>query len=96
MQSQLTIVNTNIATVPSRSILQRIVGWITSLFGCWHLEMSRPFSHHGQAYRSCLNCGAQRRFNLKNWEMQGSYYYDRPTTRHLHIMSGLSTLKRAA
>jgi hypothetical protein len=96
MQSQLTIVNPNIATVSSRSLIQRIVSWITSLFGCWHLEMSRPFSHHGQAYRSCLNCGAQRRFNLNNWEMQGSFYYDRGNTRHLHIMSELSTVRKAA
>ena len=37
--------------------------------------MSRPFSRDGRAYRSCLNCGAQRQFNLGNWKMTGSFYY---------------------
>jgi hypothetical protein len=96
MQSQLTIVNPHVATVSTRSILQRIVSWVTRMFGCWHLEMSRPFSHHGQAYRSCLNCGAQRKFNLSNWEMQGSYYYSRPNIRHQHMLSGFAAVKKAA
>ena len=28
--------------------------------------------------RSCVNCGAQRQFNLGNWEMQGHFYYGQP------------------
>jgi len=96
MQSQLTIVNPQASTVSTRSIIQRIVGWFTRMFGCWHMEMSRPFSHHGQAYRSCLNCGAQRKFNLSNWEMQGSYYYSRPNMRHQHMLAGLAAVKKAA
>jgi hypothetical protein len=48
------------------------------VFGCRHAEMSRPFSRDGRAYRSCLNCGAQRQFNLGNWEMQGRFYYGQP------------------
>jgi hypothetical protein len=45
------------------------------VFGCWHREMSRPFSSQGQTYRTCLHCGARRQFNLGRWEMQGRYYY---------------------
>jgi len=55
-----------------------IGNWVTRLLGCWHKEMSRPFSHKGQAYRTCLNCGASRKFNVGRWEMQGSFYYARP------------------
>lgn len=51
---------------------------ITRLFGCWHKEMSRPFSSQGQTYRSCLTCGARRQFNLGRWKMQGGFYYRLP------------------
>jgi hypothetical protein len=58
-------------------------GWLTRIFGCWHREMSRPFTRDGQAHRVCLECGAQRRFNVETWEMVGSYYYDKPAAKNL-------------
>ena len=69
--------------VNNSNVLQSIpsgggAGWVTRLLGCWHKEMSRPFSHKGQAYRTCLSCGASRKFNVGSWEMQGSFYYSRP------------------
>jgi hypothetical protein len=48
---------------------------VTRLLGCWHREMSRPFSRDGQAHRTCLSCGASRKFNVGRWEMQGEFYY---------------------
>lgn len=57
----------------------RVNGWMARMFGCWHRELSRPFSHQGKAYRVCLNCGAQRRFDLRNWTMSGNFYYGQPT-----------------
>lgn len=53
-------------------------GWFTRVFGCWHKEMSRPFTDQGQTYRTCLDCGARRQFNLRRWEMQGDFYYGLP------------------
>ncbi len=52
--------------------------WLTRVFGCWHSEMSRPFTHDGESYRTCLECGARRNFDPKKWEMVGAYYYDAP------------------
>ena len=63
------------------SVFVAIVTRMNRLFGCWHSEMSRPFSSQGQTYRTCLSCGAQRQFNLKRWEMQGEFYYRLPTSR---------------
>jgi hypothetical protein len=61
------------------SIMQALAGkisnFVTRVFGCWHGELSRPFSREGRAYRTCLSCGAQRQFNLGNWEMQGKFFY---------------------
>ena len=45
------------------------------IFGCWHLNMSRPFSRGNESYRTCVACGARRRFDLERWEMVGSFYY---------------------
>jgi hypothetical protein len=53
----------------------KISNLVTRVFGCWHAELSRPFSRGGGAYRKCLSCGAPRRFNLGNWEMQGKFFY---------------------
>jgi hypothetical protein len=44
-------------------------------FGCWHLEMSLPFTRDKETYRSCLTCGARRQFDLEKWTMVGSFYY---------------------
>jgi hypothetical protein len=75
MQAQEAIMTDNsrvLASIPSGG---GVGGWITRLLGCWHKEMSRPFSHQQQTYRTCLACGARRQFNLKSWEMQGGFYY---------------------
>jgi hypothetical protein len=48
---------------------------LNRLFGCWHSEMSRPFSNAGQTYRVCLGCGARRQFNIRSWETHGGFYY---------------------
>jgi hypothetical protein len=66
--------------VQVHSAPRAVVGsWFARLFGCWHKEMSRPFTDHGQTYRSCLDCGARRQFNLRRWEMQGDFYYGLPS-----------------
>lgn len=63
---------------------------VTRVFGCWHREMSRPFTNQGQTYRTCLNCGANRKFNVGRWEMQGSFYYARPNLGHLRPLNGMA------
>lgn len=63
----------------SGQVTGKIGTLVARMFGCRHGELSRPFSHGGRAYRSCLNCGAQRQFNLGNWQMQGDFYYRKPS-----------------
>ncbi len=43
-------------------------------FGCWHLEMSLPFTRGNETYRTCITCGARRRFDLDQWTMVGAFY----------------------
>jgi hypothetical protein len=72
---ELTLANSNIGHIDAASVTGKIGNLMARVFGCWHAELSRPFSRDGRAYRTCLNCGAQRQFNLGNWEMQGKFYY---------------------
>ena len=66
-----------------------VSGWFARLFGCWHKEMSRPFTDQGQTYRTCIDCGARRQFNLRRWEMQGDFYYGLPTSKYMRPLNGL-------
>ncbi len=61
------------ADVPSQTAVPN--SWLTRLFGCRHRNMSPPFTGGEETYRSCMNCGARRLFNVERGRMTGSYYY---------------------
>ncbi len=44
------------------------------LFGCWHLQMGRPFTRGVYTYRACANCGMRREFDLNTWKTKGRYH----------------------
>ena len=81
--AELTIASSTVPQMDSSSVSGRLNTLMARVFGCRHADMSRPFSRDGRAYRSCLNCGAQRQFNLGNWEMQGGFYYGQPQLRQM-------------
>ncbi len=51
------------------------IGLIGKLFGCWHKNLSRPFTNRKASYRACLNCGARKKFDTKTLETVGPFYY---------------------
>lgn len=65
--------------------------WLSRLFGCWHTDMSRPFTLRGVTARVCLDCGARRRFDTVRWQMVGAYYYDAAS-----VASDLYTVEKRA
>ena len=81
--AQIAIANSTVAPLNSSSFSGKIGNLMARVFGCRHAEMSRPFSRDGRAYRSCLHCGAQRQFNLGNWEMTGGFYYGQPQSHQI-------------
>jgi hypothetical protein len=81
--AQLVIPNSTVAPLNSSSFSGKIGSIMARVFGCRHAVMSRPFSRDGRAYRSCLNCGAQRQFNLGKWEMTGGFYYGQPQSHQI-------------
>lgn len=48
--------------------------WLIRLLGCWHLRMSRPFTHGRDSYCVCLRCGRHRAFDVQDWRSIGRYY----------------------
>ena len=60
------------------NVLTILASFIVKMFGCWHLDMGRPFSQAGETYRACTGCGARRYFDVQRWEMQGHYYFNSP------------------
>lgn len=84
------------ASLMPEDLKTTVKGWFSRLIGCWHMEMSRPFSSQGQAYRVCLNCGAHRHFSLRSWEMEGDFFYNLPSTKHFRAMSGLAAVRRVS
>jgi len=51
------------------------IGLVVKLFGCWHKQLSRPFTNNKSSYRTCLCCGARKRFDTQNLKTFGSFYY---------------------
>lgn len=51
------------------------IGFMGSLFGCWHKRLTRPFTGKHVAYRACLDCGARKEFDTEDFRMVGPFYY---------------------
>jgi len=51
------------------------IGIMGKIFGCWHKELSRPFTNQKSSYRACLNCGALKHFDTENLKTVGPFYY---------------------
>ena len=51
------------------------IGLLGKLFGCWHTEISRPFTIGKDSYRACLRCGARKHFDPKTLKTFGSFHY---------------------
>lgn len=58
-----------------RRVFGRKMGLMAKLFGCWHNNISRPFTLGKTSYRICLECGARRQFNPETLETKGGFYF---------------------
>lgn len=56
------------------------IGLFGKLFGCWHKNLTRPFTVKNASYRSCLHCGARKQFDPQTLKTFGSFHYP-PTIR---------------
>lgn len=76
-----------------KGLTAQLSNWLTRVFGCWHSEMSRPFTRDGESYRACLECGARRQFDSTRWEMIGAYYYDIPKNQRASVAAAPPVLE---
>jgi len=56
------------------ALMVAFVNLVSRTFGCWHSEMSRPFTINHETYRVCLDCGARRQFLPDHWQTTGYFY----------------------
>ena len=58
------------------SLPGRRVGILSTLFGCWHRNLSRPFTEKQEgSYRVCMECGAHALFDTTSFKTLGGFYY---------------------
>jgi hypothetical protein len=55
-------------------IIRGVKYLFTRVFTCWHVRLSRPFTHGKESYRVCLRCGMRREFDLQSWKSVGRFY----------------------
>ncbi len=65
----------NAQTLKNEPVFGNKIGTIAGIFGCWHSELSRPFSKGKTAYRVCLTCGARRKFDLESMKTFGPFHF---------------------
>ena len=51
------------------------IGIMGKIFGCWHKQLSRPFTNQKSSYRACLNCGALKHFDTETLKTYGAFHY---------------------
>lgn len=76
MEAVVEQAGTDISAIMS-DLFVRTDSAVKRIFGCWHRDMSLPFSRDNESYRTCIACGARRRFDLERWTMVGPFYYPR-------------------
>jgi hypothetical protein len=59
----------------SMDVFGEKIGVFGKFFGCWHKDLTRPFTAGRESYRACTECGARRRFDEKSFKTFGSFYY---------------------
>ncbi len=51
------------------------ISLLGKIFGCWHKDLTRPFTLERTTYRACLSCGARQPFDAVNLKTFGSFYF---------------------
>lgn len=51
------------------------IGFIASLFGCWHKRLTRPFTSDKNTYMACVECGARKLVDAKEFKVSRAFYY---------------------
>ena len=72
------------------------IGFLASLFGCWHEKTSRPFTTESESYRVCTSCGAHRNFNPETLETSGKFYFPRLAAASAKVSADSPSYKPAS
>jgi hypothetical protein len=59
----------------TKGVFGEKISVLGKVFGCWHRDLTRPFTAGNVSYRACTECGARRRFDEKSFKTYGSFYH---------------------
>lgn len=59
----------------TEEVFGKKIGIFAKLFGCWHKDLSRPFTNGKESYRACLHCGARQKFDAEQMKTTRRFYY---------------------
>jgi len=62
------------------SSLGNKIGFFSKVFGCWHKRLGRPVTRNRVTFRSCIECGARKKFDMERFQTMGPFYYP-PTVK---------------
>ena len=62
------------------------------IFGCWHGNLSRPFTCSGRTYEVCVDCGKQLPYSLETMSLCKDKPKDRRTDARLNHRTDGSVL----
>lgn len=60
--------------IANPQVFGKKIGLLTSVLGCWHEDVGRPFVEGKTAYRSCVKCGARKQFDTETLQTFGNFY----------------------
>lgn len=75
MKKLLTVEFENRRESRDAGVFGRKIGLLARMFGCSHRNLSRPFSRGKVSYRSCLECGARKKFDTDSLKTFRTFYY---------------------
>lgn len=55
-------------------LYENFLYFMSRVFSCWHLKLSRPFTRGRDSYRVCIRCGMHRAFDVEAWKSTGRFY----------------------
>ncbi len=65
----------DVNTQRGETVAGRKIGIVGKLFGCWHKRLTRPFTSDKNTYMACLECGARKKVDAKEFKVSRAFYY---------------------
>jgi len=74
-ETLISLVGTTKTETPADPPKTLKIGLAASIFGCWHMHLSRPRTSNNSTFRICSKCSARQNWNPQTLKPEGRFYY---------------------